>query len=193
MDQSTTFGNLTHDGDVTKLLQCFCIQDACLQQILESHVVIIHLCANNYRKLQKQVLEKNELNLSWTVIHVVIILTSLRPDTLLFVFFALCGLNIFTYTFLVFLQYFYECVECDLGGNLLCCDSCPRTYHLECLNPPLKVWILSVVSCFLWLFFLGIVLIASYLFACFHLQCSVHHLEIGNAQDVVQKKLAWSS
>ncbi len=73
------------------------------------------------------------------MIHVVIILTSLRPDTLLFVFFALCGLNIFTYTFLVFLQYFYECVECDLGGNLLCCDSCPRTYHLECLNPPLKV------------------------------------------------------
>jgi len=27
---------------------------------------------------------------------------------------------------------------CDLGGNLLCCDSCPRVYHLECLNPPLK-------------------------------------------------------
>ncbi|XP_024030153.1 protein CHROMATIN REMODELING 4 isoform X2 [Morus notabilis] len=34
--------------------------------------------------------------------------------------------------------YFYECVVCDLGGNLLCCDSCPRTYHLQCLNPPLK-------------------------------------------------------
>ncbi|XP_039796181.1 protein CHROMATIN REMODELING 4-like isoform X2 [Panicum virgatum] len=34
--------------------------------------------------------------------------------------------------------YFYECVVCDLGGNLLCCDSCPRVYHLECLNPPLK-------------------------------------------------------
>ncbi|KAL6656550.1 hypothetical protein ACP70R_004330 [Stipagrostis hirtigluma subsp. patula] len=34
--------------------------------------------------------------------------------------------------------YFYECVECDLGGNLLCCDNCPRVYHLECLNPPLK-------------------------------------------------------
>ncbi|KAJ0980823.1 hypothetical protein J5N97_009078 [Dioscorea zingiberensis] len=34
--------------------------------------------------------------------------------------------------------YYFECVECDLGGNLLCCDSCPRTYHLECLNPPLK-------------------------------------------------------
>ncbi|ONM57429.1 Protein CHROMATIN REMODELING 4 [Zea mays] len=34
--------------------------------------------------------------------------------------------------------YFFECVECDLGGNLLCCDSCPRVYHLECLNPPLK-------------------------------------------------------
>nr|CAD1819092.1 unnamed protein product [Ananas comosus var. bracteatus] len=34
--------------------------------------------------------------------------------------------------------YYYECVECDLGGSLLCCDSCPRTYHLECLDPPLK-------------------------------------------------------
>ncbi|XP_062012290.1 protein CHROMATIN REMODELING 4 isoform X1 [Rosa rugosa] len=34
--------------------------------------------------------------------------------------------------------YYYECVVCDLGGNLLCCDSCPQTYHLQCLNPPLK-------------------------------------------------------
>ncbi|PIA37691.1 hypothetical protein AQUCO_03000322v1 [Aquilegia coerulea] len=34
--------------------------------------------------------------------------------------------------------YYYECVVCDLGGNLLCCESCPRTYHLQCLNPPLK-------------------------------------------------------
>ncbi|KAJ6846577.1 protein CHROMATIN REMODELING 4-like [Iris pallida] len=34
--------------------------------------------------------------------------------------------------------YFFECEKCDLGGNLLCCDTCPRTYHLECLNPPLK-------------------------------------------------------
>ncbi|CAI9277327.1 unnamed protein product [Lactuca saligna] len=34
--------------------------------------------------------------------------------------------------------YYYECVVCDLGGDLLCCDSCPRTYHIECLDPPLK-------------------------------------------------------
>ncbi|KAJ6714653.1 CHROMODOMAIN-HELICASE-DNA-BINDING PROTEIN 3-RELATED-RELATED [Salix viminalis] len=36
------------------------------------------------------------------------------------------------------LHYYYECVICDLGGNLLCCDSCPRVYHLQCLDPPLK-------------------------------------------------------
>ncbi|KAL0911402.1 hypothetical protein M5K25_019541 [Dendrobium thyrsiflorum] len=34
--------------------------------------------------------------------------------------------------------YYFECEECALGGNLLCCDSCPRTYHLDCLSPPLK-------------------------------------------------------
>ncbi|XP_031494367.1 protein CHROMATIN REMODELING 4 isoform X2 [Nymphaea colorata] len=34
--------------------------------------------------------------------------------------------------------YYFECVVCDLGGSLLCCDSCPRTYHLQCLSPPLK-------------------------------------------------------
>ncbi|KAL2494135.1 Protein CHROMATIN REMODELING 4 [Forsythia ovata] len=34
--------------------------------------------------------------------------------------------------------YYYECVVCDRRGNLLCCESCPRTYHLQCLDPPLK-------------------------------------------------------
>jgi superfamily II DNA or RNA helicase len=34
--------------------------------------------------------------------------------------------------------YYFECVVCDVGGNLLCCDRCPRTYHLQCLDPPLK-------------------------------------------------------
>ncbi|KAF3338684.1 Protein CHROMATIN REMODELING 4 [Carex littledalei] len=34
--------------------------------------------------------------------------------------------------------HYYECEECNIGGQLLCCDSCPRTYHLKCLNPPLK-------------------------------------------------------
>ncbi|OAE22447.1 hypothetical protein AXG93_3348s1040 [Marchantia polymorpha subsp. ruderalis] len=34
--------------------------------------------------------------------------------------------------------YYFECMVCDMGGDLLCCDLCPRVYHLECLSPPLK-------------------------------------------------------
>ena len=29
------------------------------------------------------------------------------------------------------------CKVCREGGDLLCCDSCPCTYHLACVNPPL--------------------------------------------------------
>lgn len=30
------------------------------------------------------------------------------------------------------------CSVCKDGGELLCCDSCPRLYHIQCLAPPLK-------------------------------------------------------
>lgn len=29
------------------------------------------------------------------------------------------------------------CDSCGLGGELLCCDNCPNTLHLTCVNPPL--------------------------------------------------------
>ncbi|XP_047333264.1 protein CHROMATIN REMODELING 4-like isoform X2 [Impatiens glandulifera] len=33
---------------------------------------------------------------------------------------------------------YYDCVVCENGGDLLCCDICPNVYHLWCLTPPLE-------------------------------------------------------
>jgi hypothetical protein len=26
------------------------------------------------------------------------------------------------------------CEVCKLGGDVVCCDICPRVYHLDCIN-----------------------------------------------------------
>lgn len=30
------------------------------------------------------------------------------------------------------------CPVCSEGGHVICCDTCPSVYHMECVNPPLK-------------------------------------------------------
>ncbi|XP_071841131.1 chromodomain-helicase-DNA-binding protein 5-like isoform X4 [Apostichopus japonicus] len=44
------------------------------------------------------------------------------------------------------------CRVCQDGGELLCCDQCPSSYHIFCLNPPLKEipdgeWLCPRCSC----------------------------------------------
>jgi len=31
-----------------------------------------------------------------------------------------------------------DCAVCHKGGNVLCCDGCPKVYHHRCLNPPMN-------------------------------------------------------
>lgn len=35
------------------------------------------------------------------------------------------------------IQHFEYCAWCKDGGELICCEQCPQSYHIDCLNPPL--------------------------------------------------------
>lgn len=44
------------------------------------------------------------------------------------------------------------CTECRDGGDLICCDNCPASYHIACLIPPLAnipegVWLCPRCGC----------------------------------------------
>lgn len=32
------------------------------------------------------------------------------------------------------MEHVYWCAICNDGGNLLLCDTCPKTYHKDCIN-----------------------------------------------------------
>lgn len=33
---------------------------------------------------------------------------------------------------------FEVCDVCGSGGHVICCDFCPKVFHLECTQPPLR-------------------------------------------------------
>ncbi len=35
------------------------------------------------------------------------------------------------------IQHFEYCSWCKDGGELICCETCAQSYHIDCLNPPL--------------------------------------------------------
>uniref|UniRef100_A0A671X5U6 Uncharacterized protein n=1 Tax=Sparus aurata TaxID=8175 RepID=A0A671X5U6_SPAAU len=73
------------------------------------------------------------------------------------------------------------CRVCKDGGELLCCDTCPSSYHIHCLNPPLPEipngeWLcprcmvssqFSWCLCFAWRWMISAVLITAPLFSFF--------------------------
>ncbi len=36
------------------------------------------------------------------------------------------------------IQHLEFCFVCKDGGELLCCESCPQSFHIDCLNPPMS-------------------------------------------------------
>uniref|UniRef100_A0A8C5AX88 Autoimmune regulator n=1 Tax=Gadus morhua TaxID=8049 RepID=A0A8C5AX88_GADMO len=99
-----------------------------------------------------------------------------------------------------------ECAVCKDGGELICCDGCPRAFHLSCLQPPLTsiprygcVFVCVQFSgggdgavCVVCLLTGGQLSQCPQCLRCYHLQCHFNNDQFLSGQESMDGLLQWA-